>query len=244
MKKQTAGQYASDVSTHDLRCMARIMRSLFIAFLLCILILYGCSSSEDTLKLPFNSDIITQYYYTDDIVLTGDPILKSEYKEKTVSVTPQEASVLIKGWQQYIDRGNPPDDYNYYEIGRFQLDGYQYKLIIYNRYGDADIFLLNIQLNSYAPNGNLRDALLLGSLYGYEECTFFSKFAVDKDIISMDYYSRQHYDLDAPLVNGKVAIIENPIPELYLQERYQMDNGFFELIHRDEKDSNYKELYP
>lgn len=106
-----------------------------------------------------------------------------------------------------------------------------YKLIIYNKLGEADTLLLNVQINSYDAKGNLVDALLLSSFFGYEDIVRFSDFVIQPDYtINIDNYVIYRYEEGEYGIPDK--LIKNSIPQVYLKEKYQIENGRFKLMFR------------
>ncbi|EBD2339789.1 hypothetical protein CKB61_17685, partial [Salmonella enterica] len=157
----------------------------------------------------------------------------SEYKEKTNLFNQQEIKVPVKGenfLSPYIG-----DGVRYYELGYFEHDGNTYKLIIYNKIGESDTSLLNVQINSYDAKGNLVDALLLSSFFAYEDIVRFSDFVIRQDYtISIDSYVIYRWYEDSK--DGHLVTIKfkDQAPQIYIKEQYQMENGRFKLISRNE----------
>lgn len=91
-----------------------------------------------------------------------------------------------------------------------------------------------MQLNSYDANGNLTDALLLGSFFGYEGTDCFSNFVIHSDYtISIDNYIIYRYEEGEGGLSDK--LIKKLAPHIYLKEKYKIINGRFELISHDER---------
>ncbi|EIE4060256.1 hypothetical protein LDB67_004218, partial [Salmonella enterica] len=126
------------------------------------------------------------------------------------------------------------DGVRYYELGYFEHDGNTYKLIIYNKIGESDTLLLNVQINSYDAKGNLVDALLLSSFFAYEDIVRFSDFVIRQDYtISIDscvIYRWSEDSKDGHLVTIK---FKDQAPQIYIKEQYQIENGRFKLISRN-----------
>jgi len=155
--------------------------------------------------------------------------LKLEYETQTKAFTKQETLIPIQDYE--VNSFKAPvitADIRYFEVGQFELDGYIYKLIIYNLYGENDTLELYTQLNSYNSQGNLVDALLLEKRYSYEEFDTFSKFIINQNTIDIDEY--RTYTVE--IINGGELgpQIENPIPRILAKRRYKIENGRFNLV--------------
>ena len=74
---------------------------------------------------------------------------------------------------------NKSDDFDYYTIKTFDLGEINYKVIVYNSYGENDSKVLNIQLNSY-QSGIQVDALLLDCRFEFET-EYYRNFVIKKD---------------------------------------------------------------
>ncbi|EBH8662708.1 hypothetical protein D1731_10020 [Salmonella enterica subsp. enterica serovar Luke] len=203
-----------------------------------ILISAGCNTQKSKgLVLPVDSTQFAQLAcYYKDINSDGSIMelkLPDEYKEKTKIFNQQEIKVPVKGenfLSPYIG-----DGVRYYELGYFEYDGNTYKLIIYNKIGESDTLLLNVQINSYDAKGNLVDALLLSSFFAYEDIVRFSDFVIRQDYtISIDSYVIYRWYEDSK--DGHLVTIKfkDQAPQIYIKEQYQMENGRFKLISTNE----------
>ncbi|EAR8891770.1 hypothetical protein E3N78_18320 [Salmonella enterica] len=203
-----------------------------------ILISAGCNTQKSKgLVLPVDSTQFAQLAcYYKDINSDGSIMelkLPDEYKEKTKIFNQQEIKVPVKGenfLSPYIGNG-----VRYYELGYFEYDGNTYKLIIYNKIGESDTLLLNVQINSYDAKGNLVDALLLSSFFAYEDIVRFSDFVIRQDYtISIDSYVIYRWYEDSK--DGHLVTIKfkDQAPQIYIKEQYQMENGRFKLISTNE----------
>lgn len=188
---------------------------------------------SEKLILPIDSTRFTQLacYYKDIKINMTELTLPERYKTKTKLFNQQEVEIPVKGenfLSPYLG-GNV----HYYELGYFTHKNNTYKLIIYNKVGEADTLLLNVQINSYDEKGNLVDALLLSSFFGYEDIVRFSGFVIQPDYtINIDHYVIYRYEEDEYGISDK--LIKNPIPQVYLKEKYQIENGRFKLMFRRE----------
>ncbi|EDG7651492.1 hypothetical protein B9729_24235, partial [Salmonella enterica subsp. enterica serovar Kentucky] len=136
------------------------MNSYRLTFSLCLLrsaILFGiiltsvgCNNQKSKeLVLPVDSTQFAQLacYYKD--INSDDNVMElklpGEYKEKTNLFNQQKVKVPVKGenfLSPYIG-----DGVRYYELGYFEHDGNTYRLIVYNKIGESDTSLLNVQIN-------------------------------------------------------------------------------------------------
>ena len=206
--------------------------------LVCIMVLIGGGNSGESKKLPLpvdseRSTLLEFYYqyigqniYSDAIELK----LPENYLKLTKPFNQQEIKVQVKGdnfLSPYVAENN-----RYYELGHFVHKSNTYRLIIYNKTGETDTLLLNIQLNSYDKKGNLVDALLIGSLFGYEDIVRFSDFIINPDYtIEINIHVIYKYTENE---DGSIKKITQPIPQPYLKEKYQIEDGQFKLVYRNE----------
>lgn len=199
-----------------------------ITFVFILFVSTACSHAQEKpfLEWPIMSEQFSHYYAPASSGVY-EYYLKPEYQEKAVNFNAQEAGIPIKG--HHFSDDHVSTDMRYVELGSFQSGSYLYKLIAYNRSDDADIVIFNIQLNSYNGGGQLIDALLLDSRFGFEEVQKFSEFIISNDIVEIDYYVTQVIEI----INGGELgnAIETPIPRLEMKEKYLIDQGgVFKLI--------------
>lgn len=148
-----------------------------------------------------------------------------KYKRRLNNFNQQEVSIPVKG--DNFGSPNMEVGVHYYTIGSFGYDYNNYKLIIYNKIGEADTLLLNVQLNSYGQDGDLVDALLLDSAFCYEDIVRFSDFVINADYtINIDGNVLYRYEDDMVMKNKK------SVNQVYLKEKYIIKKGRFELISR------------
>lgn len=223
MKKQIRHQHALNTSSYATRCTARIAQPLLIALFL-LIFTNTTAAQERTLFFPITSKQFSQYYIADYDVF--EFTIKPEYEKHKLTFTPQEMTLSIKGDGTCV--GELIIGQEYIELGRFLLDEYLYKLIMYNGFCDGWIPALNVQLNSYDKTGNPTDALLLENRFAYEDIERFTNFTIDRDTISIDYYIT--YVIAMNELGDLGEPIENPVPELFDQRQYKIDNGHFSLI--------------
>lgn len=208
-----------------------------LIFLCFIVLVINCCNLKKNKKLifPIDSTQSTQLAcYYKDINANNDVTelkLSSEYDGKTKLFNQQEIKIPVKGenfLSQYVG-----DNVRYYELGYFEYGDNIYRLIIYNKTGESDTLLLNVQVNSYDSKGNLVDALLLGSFFGYEDIVRFSDFVIHPDYtISIDNYVIYRYEESKDGLS--TIIFKDPMPQIYLKEQYKIENGRFKLISRSE----------
>ncbi|HCL5285545.1 TPA: hypothetical protein N2G45_004494 [Salmonella enterica] len=206
--------------------------------LLCVVILTSSgfdNKRSEKLILPIDSTRFAQLAcYYKGIKINSDVTelkLPEKYNEETRLFNQQEVTIPVKGenfLSPYVG-GNV----HYYELGYFAHKKDTYKLIIYNKPGEADTLLLNVQINSYDAKGNLVDALLLSGFFGYEDIVRFSDFVIQPDYtINIDNYVIYRYEEGEYGIPDK--LIENSIHQVYLKEKYQIENGRFKLMFRSE----------
>ncbi|WP_330985830.1 MULTISPECIES: hypothetical protein [Enterobacterales] len=190
----------------------------------------GCDFSQATrLELPIDSRHLQQlafYYKETNSNLTGVK-LTEEYIKNAVPFNAQEVEIPVKGenfLSPYIAKG-----VKYFELGYFKYEGGIYKIIIYNKIGESDTLLLNVQLNSYDANGILTDALLLSSFFSYEDISRFSYFIIssDHEILINNYVIVRCEEGDEGISE---RCINKLIPQIYLTEKYKITNGKFNVI--------------
>lgn len=203
-----------------------------------ILTSVGCNNQKSkALLLPVDSTRSAQLacYYND--INSDDDIMEltlpDEYKKKTRLFNQQEVMIPVKG-ENFLSP-NIDNGVRYYQLGYFEYDDNTYKLIIYNKIGESDTLLLNVQINSYDAKGNLVDALLLSSFFAYEDIVRFSDFVIRQDYtITIDNYVIYRWYEDSK--DGRLVTIKfkDQAPQIYIKEQYQMENGRFKLISRKE----------
>lgn len=206
-----------------------LKKFLLIASLFCLSNTLSLAQiNVKNLRLPANSNQFSHYYHQTPHGIK----LLNQYSTQTKKVTEQETEIEILGSIFGNNHLNLTDQYTdqYFEIGRFQHQDYLYKLIIYNTYGESDTPLLNILLTSYDHQGKLRAALLLDSQYSYEDVSSFNKFKINRDFtIDITQYVTYYYD-DKYGYGDERGLIKNPVAKVYLKQKYQIKNGYFQLI--------------
>lgn len=217
------------------------MRKKYISvrvFFMCLLILTvaGCyGKGNENLILPFDSTQSFQlecyYQYINNMHDITEIKLSEVHNKQTKAFSQQETKIPVKGenfLSPYVDIND-----RYYELGHFEYEDNTYNLIVYNKIGESDTLLLNVQINSYNATENLVDALLLGSFFGYEDIVRFSDFIIHPDYsISIDNYVVYAYEESKDGLSTRIA--KDPIPHIYLKEQYKIENGQFKLTSRME----------
>ncbi|ECC1658992.1 hypothetical protein FNO19_03270 [Salmonella enterica subsp. salamae] len=203
-----------------------------------ILTSVGCNNQKSkALLLPVDSTRSAQLacYYND--INSDDDIMEltlpDEYKKKTKLFNQQEVMIPVKG-ENFLSP-NIDNGVRYYQLGYFEYDDNTYKLIIYNKIGEPDTLLLNMQINSYDAKGNLVDALLLSSFFAYEDIVRFSDFVIRQDYtITIDNYVIYRWYEDSK--DGRLVTIKfkDQALQIYIKKQYQMENGRFKLISKKE----------
>lgn len=213
-----------------IKCFLRSL-SYTIFLMLIALVTTGRSyASSQQLSLPIKSNQLVGHYIENPAHGVSDVYLLHAYQKQTAHFNEQEATVSIKG--EHFGANTVNADMAYYEVGHFSIGAYLYKLIIYNRPGESDTPLLNIQLNSYNADGILVDALLLDSRFGFEEFERFSEFTIGgPDAILIEHYITYLYELaDGGEIGHK---IEHPVSQTNIRELYNIDQGHFRLVSRN-----------
>ena len=197
---------------------------------LCIFAGYALAQ-ENILALPIDSSQFSGYYSKDDNRFEFH--LRPEYKKMAIEFNSQEASVPIQRLKYGPKKVEP--NLHYYEIGRFFINNYLYKLVIYNSdgYGIGDELSLIIQINSYNNKGIMLDALVLENIFSYENIQWSQQFKVSQNLINIDYYHTDSYDLPLGKDPDKIYLVENPVPQVYTKAQYRIDNGRFIRTSKD-----------
>lgn len=188
--------------------------------------------NNKTLVLPVNSSQLECCHENKLDSNSLELFLSKKDKNQMKMFNQQEAEIPVKGkgfGSQYVK-----SEVSYYELGQFNCNHNICKLIVYNKLGEADTLLFNVQLNIYDTKNNLLDALLLSSYFYYEDIFHFSHFSIYNDYsINIDNYVKYIYINNANGISDN--LIEKPISQIYLEEKYKIDNDRFILISRVEK---------
>lgn len=185
-----------------------------------------------SLTMPLNSIKITPLaiFYKNIADGITELTLSETEKSQTTPFNQQEITIPVKG-ENFLSPWIAKDT-RYYKLGQFEDKDNIFKLIMYNTIGESDTPLFNVQLNSYNRKGTLLDALLLSSLFGYEDIIRFSHFKITPDYaIVIDNYVIYPYEYGE---YGTMPNKKNPVPEVYLQEQYKIITGRFKLMLRKE----------
>ncbi|UEG51915.1 hypothetical protein LLH06_13185 [Mucilaginibacter daejeonensis] len=159
-------------------------------------------TSSTDVQWPISSKRFANFYQREPV--GGDHQLVvpkgfelASYDEPIVPVHESPFGYDIKPGDRYVNA-------NQFHLGEVNL-----KVIIYTIKGENDGRVLNIQLNSYNPNGQLQDALLLDSRFTFE-VEYHRDFVIQKNgSISITSYSKDHYtyneqgDITGTLENAK-----------------------------------------
>ncbi|MTH46813.1 hypothetical protein [Intestinirhabdus alba] len=218
--------------------MFKTIASVFLKAILLYSLIFtsaGCEIKKDKqLTLPVNSTALLSYYKNKINSGESELTLPEKYKNQTKNFNQQEIKIPVQGenfGSQYTG-----SNVRYYELGQFNCENNACKLIIYNKTGEADTPLLNAQLSIYDATGNLLDALLLSSYFQYEDMVRFSDFVIHPDYtIDIDNYVKYIYK------DGEYgepdSLIKHPVSQIYLKEKYKIENGQFKLLSRIEKET-------
>jgi hypothetical protein len=127
-------------------------------------------------NLPFTSENIRNFYKIDEdsvsYIINNSKrqinIIKGDEMDKSIAIKENEFDI------------KPKDENIYYEIETFKFsETNKGKLILYNTFGENDIKILNVQLNSYV-NNILVDKLLLDCRFSFET-QYFRTFKIDQE---------------------------------------------------------------
>ena len=211
-----------------------MIKYIFLHYLLLFIFVvhFCCIINAAESKVPVFPLDVTQLRYRQGLdmkTLFDDCSAVAEIPQKYMgrlnNFNQQEVSIPVKG----DNFGSPNMEVGvpYYAIGSFGYDHNIFKLIIYNKIGEADTPLLNVQLNSYDQDGNLVDALLLDSVFCYEDIVRFSDFVINADYtVNIDGNVLYRYEDDMVVKKKK------RFNQVYLKEKYIIKNGRFKLISR------------
>ncbi|WP_081298419.1 hypothetical protein [Gilliamella sp. wkB108] len=179
-------------------------------------------SSNNILTLPIKSSQFSKYYkeVNHEIKLLPKYLKQAKvFKSHEIESNLEDDSWESDQFQGYI---------RYYEVGGFEFENYYYKLFIYNSYGESDTLVLNIEINSYDTQGNIVDNLILDKQYYYEDISCFTKFKINTDFtINLTNYVTYYYKVG--YYGDEKGLIKNPKPQIYLKQKYKINQGHFEL---------------
>ena len=149
-------------------------------------IIYNSKSFEPHLK--FNSEL-SEY----ELIKLANP----------ESFTDLELSYPIHENDFEFDK---TEDFKYYTPFSFDFEGVSYKLIAYHSYGENDLKVVNIQLNSYLE-GKQTDALLVDCRFTFET-EYYREFTITKNgIITIEKVAIEglNYNSDGDIVGKKTV---------------------------------------
>jgi len=192
-----------------------------------LLIMAGCASGPTALARPFSGDQFIKCPPENQGVESCE--LRPEYERRVRRIKGPEAALAVKGGP-FSNNLKLPANTKYYEIGRFEVNGYVYKLIAFDSLFEGSSPILSFRLISYDSKGRPLDTLFLEERFAYEDIERFEEFRIDQDEVFIDHYLTRVISFDE---DGNMAeSIENPVPQLYRKVRYKMTNGYFNLISR------------
>ncbi|EOT8834399.1 hypothetical protein ACNENL_003737 [Escherichia fergusonii] len=212
--------------------MNKISQAL-LSIIICITTISTISHAK-ALTLPLDSTKIRPLaiYYKNITNGITELSLSETQKSQTTPFNQQEITIPVKG-DNFLSPWVAKDT-RLYELGQFEDKDNIFRLVMYNTIGESDTPLLNVQLNSYDRKGILLDALLLSTFFGYEDIIRFSHFKISSDyMIAIDNYIIYPYELGE---YGMTPHKKNLLPEIYLQEQYNIVKGEFKLILKKEID--------
>ena len=210
-----------------------VLRSSHIGFITYILFMLlpfispgYASAQENILTLPIDSSQFANYYSEG---YYGDKYyLRPEYEKMAIKFNSQEA--LVPRQEIYYASTEVGPGVRYYEIGRFFIDDYLYKLVAFGDYVEADTMGLIIQLNSYNSEGLMLDALILDKRWSYEGSKWFQQFKMKQNLINIDYYDISSYNCEE--ISNNLCLVKNPVPTIYTTAQYRINNGKFFLFQK------------
>ena len=147
------------------------------------MVVFSCK--KETVK-PIIPDV--KVTVVDSIIYSSkdfEPHLKfnsefSEYEliglQNPKEFTPKELTYVVKENNFEFIKSS---EFKYFTATNFDFKKTNYKIIAYRTYGENDIKVVNIQLNSYR-SGMQTDALLLDSRFTFET-EYYSEFKIKKD---------------------------------------------------------------
>lgn len=212
--------------------LLKLLTVLFSVFI----VSYCYATSNRELSLPFNSTKSIQLANHYKNITNGitELCLSETQKSQTTPFNQQEIAIPVKG-ENFLSPWIAKDT-RYYKLGQFEDKNNIFKLIMYNTISESDTLLVNVQLNSYDRKGSLLDSLLLSTFFGYEDIIRFSHFKISPDYtIAIDNYVIHPY---GPGEYGTTPHKKNPKPEVYIQTKYKIVKGYFELTFREEYKTN------
>lgn len=197
-----------------------------MTFCVCVIILFSCKQKNESvhiedanitktdtvvhieIKLPYSSVNTYGYYSCDADGVNCE--LNDSLTDKLVDFTDANVSLPLK--ENNLD-GRTIEGYKFYEIGRFDFkDDVLGQLVIYNTYGDNDIRIMSIQLNSF-KKGKLVDQLVLDCRFIFEN-KYYRDFVIQEDgTINIDKFK-----IETLLVNEDGDIIGELDPPLVTKE--------------------------
>lgn len=156
-----------------------------ITLLLLLILSFSCKKTAENKETIIDIETETNnkdffYKYTEAAPYIKFNTQFSEYEieglEKPQKFTATELNEVIKENEFEFTKS---DAFKYYVAKTFDIDKVNYKVIIYNTYGENDSKVLNIQLNSYLA-GTPIDALLLDCRFTFET-EYYRNFVINKD---------------------------------------------------------------
>ena len=216
--------------------LAQVLRATQASFIACVLFMFlpvlfvfvGCASTQkNILTLPIDSSQFTKYYSKHDS--RSEFYLRPEYRKMAIEFNSQEASVPRQGIDEYRPKAIKIG-LHYYEIGRFLIGDYLYKLVMYHDSTIGGASSLVLQLNSYNSEGIMLDALIVDDRYGYEGIETFRQFKMEQNLISIDDYITVLFYMNA----DPIIVMENPVPQVSSKAQYRIGNGRFILISKED----------
>jgi len=201
------------------------MKRLFGIFIT-ILVFGSCFQAKGQ-GIITEKDLVPYYDEVDDSF-----VIKKKYRSKMNAFTTKEKQLMPQGY--LFEKEIKLERKNYYLVKQWQHKGKLLKLILYNKLGDNDSFMLLAQLNMYDTKGKLLDAVVLDLRYVFE-VSFSSTFKINGE----DIYVKDTA-VDGILFNDDGDIIgSKKKPDIDIIERkYRIKERGFERYYYKTKHIN------
>lgn len=197
------------------------MKKITLLFLL--ILSFSCKKTSENAETIIEAEVKNQdfiYKYTETAPYIKFNTQFSEYEieglENPQKFSTTELNEVIKENEFEFTKS---DAFKYYVAKTFDIDKVNYKVIIYNTYGENDSKVLNIQLNSYLA-GTPIDALLLDCRFTFET-EYYRNFVINKDKtidIKKIAVEKLLYNDD-----GDIVGVKNVNDTISLPIKYKMD---------------------
>lgn len=211
-----------------------------ILIISCATILFSCNENtrKKNIVLPKNKENIENSNIKNNLPYSSEQVKKiyrydKETSEYSININEKD---LLEFNQNEVGLSIKENDFDispkantkYFNIETFNFPNKAYcKLITYNTYGENDINIVNIQLNSY-KNDKLIDQLLLDCRFTFE-IEYYRTFVINKDkTIKLTKYSVNNIKINE---NGDIVgkKTKPEITETVLNYKIDNDGKFIKL---------------